>query len=59
MTDDQNGTEEEGERRRWRVSEFIGLGFFLLAAAAILPLVRDSYILQDVWVAVCGAIGLN
>jgi hypothetical protein len=46
-------------RRPWRQAEFLCLVFFLLAAAAVLPMFRDSYILQDVWVAICGVIGLN
>ena len=54
---DETGTEQEP--RRWRSSEFIGLVAFLLICVAVLPFVRDSYILQDVWVALCGAIGIN
>ncbi|WP_420405052.1 hypothetical protein [Nisaea sp.] len=58
MTEDRSENGNNG-RRRWRLAEFLGLVFFLLVAAAVLPMVRDSYILQDVWVAICGAIGLN
>ncbi|MEO9899480.1 hypothetical protein [Nisaea sp.] len=54
---DRTGIEQEP--RRWRSSEFIGLVAFLLICVAVLPFVRDSYILQDVWVALCGAIGIN
>ncbi|MBO6558936.1 MAG: hypothetical protein JJ959_00265 [Nisaea sp.] len=58
MTQDRSEQGNDG-RRPWRLAEFLGLVFFLLAAAAVLPMVRDSYILQDVWVAICGVIGLN
>jgi len=58
MTDDRRMDGSNG-RRRWHLAEFFGLIFFLLVAAAVLPMVRDSYILQDVWVAICGVIGLN
>ena len=47
------------ESRRWRSAEFAGLIVFLLICMAVLPFVRDSYIFQDVWVALCGAIGIN
>lgn len=59
MTHDSHQTGDERDGRHWRMSEFVGLIFFLVAAAVILPLVRDSYILQDVWVAICGVIGLD
>ena len=55
--EDRTGTEREP--RRWRSSEFIGLVVFLLICVAVLPFVRDSYIFQDVWVSLCGAIGTN
>lgn len=55
--EDRTGTEREP--RRWRSSEFMGLVVFLLICVAVLPFVRDSYIFQDVWVALCGAIGIN
>lgn len=50
---------EEGGTPRWRVGEFVGLLVFLALAAAVLPFVRDAYIIQDVWLAICGAIGLD
>lgn len=52
-------TEQEQARRRWRPADFIGLLVFLLICAAVLPMVRDSYLLQDVWITICGAIGLK
>ncbi|WP_193180773.1 hypothetical protein [Nisaea sediminum] len=56
----QHPNEQRNKSQRpWRMAEFLGLVFFLLVAAAVLPMVRDSYILQDVWVAICGAIGLT
>lgn len=54
---DKTGTELEP--RRWRSAEFVGLVVFILICVAVLPFVRDSYILQDVWVSLCGAIGIN
>ena len=59
MTHHGDETGRGQEPRRWRRSEFIGLVVFLLICVAVLPFVRDSYILQDVWVALCGAIGIN
>ncbi|WP_193170844.1 hypothetical protein [Nisaea nitritireducens] len=53
----RTGTEQEP--RRWRSAEFVGLVVFILICVAVLPFVRDSYILQDVWVSLCGAIGIN
>lgn len=52
-------TVTEQEPRRWRRAEFVGLVVFLLICVAVLPFVRDSYILQDVWISLCGAIGIN
>jgi len=57
QNEDRSGPEQEP--RRWRGAEFAGLVVFLLICVAVLPFARDSYILQDVWVALCGAIGIN
>ena len=54
-----NRTGTEQEPRRWRSVEFVGLFVFLLICVSVLPFVRNSYILQNVWVSLCGAIGIN
>ena len=59
MTEGNGKAENDGGRRKWRPADFLGLLFFLALSAAVLPFVRDSYILQDVWLAICGALGID
>lgn len=40
-------------------AEWIGLAVFAVAGLLALPLVRDAVMIQQIWMTLCGVVGLS
>jgi hypothetical protein len=40
-------------------AELIGLAFFICVGLLALPFVRDAFVIQQLWLSICSAVGIS